>query len=345
MIRVPAIDRRAIDQWPIAGSGLSVRVTTCAARAGMKTVADLRAARAEDVLALRHFGVTSLRHLRRFLRQCDRIAAGQLVFRDANELAGELLNGPQWDVIRSRYGLLREELRASRDFYTLQEIGNRTNLTRERVRQVEALALKRLASRFAEACLGAWRAGGRAFLEARGGVADFASFAEWPGDGTAGGLNPCALMLLLADLRPDEWIQHRDGFSLYGAGVLHRIEAQALDRLRRTRGPVPAAALRAAQGPGRIPDGMTDEALARVLERMPDVLALADGSFLHVGHVAVLLADAVPPGPPVHCEAVHAALNARLRPGSRRGLGFVVRALGASTLFVRPRGGLYTRKR
>ncbi len=49
-----------------------------------------------------------------------------------------LLNDREKEVIRLRFGLYHS------DELTLEEIGNRFNVTRERVRQIEAKAMKKI---------------------------------------------------------------------------------------------------------------------------------------------------------------------------------------------------------
>jgi RNA polymerase sigma factor (sigma-70 family) len=105
-----------------------------------------------------------------------------------------VLRRRQQQIIRLRYGLQSEEL-------TLQEIGDRLNITRERVRQLQKQALRRLRSPEARDSIRALRRSLVYWVEKAGGLVSEAELEEMIGQEMAiGDTNPAGVTRLLADL-------------------------------------------------------------------------------------------------------------------------------------------------
>ena len=62
------LTRQAIDDWPVAKSGLSARVVHCLEQAGVKNIGQLRGWGDQQLLNLTNFGATSLENVRWFFR-------------------------------------------------------------------------------------------------------------------------------------------------------------------------------------------------------------------------------------------------------------------------------------
>ena len=67
----------------------------------------------------------------------DEVAAGAMLHEQLERVLAEL-SPREAEIIRLRYGL------ADGHYYTLEEVGERFNVTRERIRQIEAKALRRI---------------------------------------------------------------------------------------------------------------------------------------------------------------------------------------------------------
>ena len=134
-IKIPAVSRETIDNWPVSEAGLPARAVHCCARADIRTVGALREWKAEDLMALRSFGIRTLKQTQSFFRLCRRLETDSLAFPDLKAVLAEFLLPAQLHVLGRRYGLNRTDAMAARDCETLQQIANGHRLTRERVRQ------------------------------------------------------------------------------------------------------------------------------------------------------------------------------------------------------------------
>src|ERR1043166_4798289 len=70
------LTREAIDDWPIAKSGLNARVVHCLEQTGVKTIGQLRGWDDPQLLNLANFGSTSLENVRWFFNWTHRLEAG-----------------------------------------------------------------------------------------------------------------------------------------------------------------------------------------------------------------------------------------------------------------------------
>ena len=144
MLTLPSIPLSQSNKWLLETSGLSARIVNATTDAGFRTVADLRKASGKDLLALNHFGERSLNQCTDFLQRCEDLSAGALTVASISTWI-EYFTGPDtYEVLSRRYGFFRADPGASRNFYTLQDIANRTGRSRERIRQVEEMSFTEL---------------------------------------------------------------------------------------------------------------------------------------------------------------------------------------------------------
>ncbi len=341
MFKVERIARERIDSWPVRGSGLPTRVVNGARLAGIQTVGQLRQKDNEELISLRAIGRISVRDIERFFDLCRRMEDGTLVFITIQEVFDLFLDGEEMDILARRYGLLRTDYQASRNFMTLQEIGNELQLTRERIRQVEKIARSNLESRLAACCLQPFQLYLTAFINSRDKVASCDDARDLEGQSWLSGYNPCSILLLLHDLNPEAYAEYRGLFSTFPAELLQRVKAAALDQLEQQGRPVPCGeVLRALNGPAA---SWTSAALGKLLDHTEQVAAVRDGRyFLPAGASEVFLRElAEEVQRPIHYRALAARFNERLKPASRRGSGYILKLLNASPLFVKADRGYY----
>ena len=97
--------RQAIDDWPVAETGLSARVVHCLDQAGVKTISQLRDWSDKQLLKLTNFGSTSLDNVRWFFGWTRRLEAGNGQIANFRALLREFLNQQEVFVLEQRYGL------------------------------------------------------------------------------------------------------------------------------------------------------------------------------------------------------------------------------------------------
>jgi hypothetical protein len=344
-IKVPAVTRETIDNWPIPEAGLPARVVHCCARAGIRTVGELREWRAEDLMALRSFGVRSLRQTHAFFRLCRQLEADTLVFPNLKAVLGEFLLPAQLHVLARRYGLLRKDATAARDCETLQQIADGHRLTRERVRQTEAAGMARLRCRLPGICLGPLVEAGTSYLDAHGGAASAREVSEGLDAGLFSPYNPPGALLLAADILPGR-IGFLNGlFTLTPSETLAAIEQRARAGLVAAGGPVDLIPLSERMGPPLLDELAPNRhaVLPRILTHMKDVLATRDGRFLLDDHADRLAADLLSARPeePLHFEAITGLLNDCLDERSALSATQVLMRLSRSDVFERVDRGRY----
>ena len=74
------MERKTIDKWPVAGSGLPTRVVNSTRAANISTVGQLRDLTDPQLRALHGMGAGSVRKIRRFFRTCTEIESGKKLF-------------------------------------------------------------------------------------------------------------------------------------------------------------------------------------------------------------------------------------------------------------------------
>lgn len=344
MFTVPAIPLGEIDGWKIRNAGFSARVVNAATRAGLDTVQELRMRSDADLIGLASIGPTSVVEVRRFWTRCQEIAAGQCYFLTLPDAVVSFIDTENWAVLIRRYGLYRPDAASSRKFMTLNEIGNELNLTRERIRQVEAQALHSLRANLPRHCLSPFLRYLRAFVESRQGIVNTTDIQDLEGQSWLAGLNPCSVFLLLHDIDAHYFQQHNQLFHHCADADMDAVGQKAIDWLSRQQ--VPTSLQRLwdaihAQIPLTAP-----VALAKVIEQVPKIISTIDQRYLTTpSALDQLLRELLEAEQePRHYREITTLLNQRLIRACRKGPGHVLRQLNASELFQKTARGKYTVK-
>lgn len=345
MLQVPPIKREVIDQWPVAESGLPVRVVNSVTPEGVAKIGELRTWSDQQLLSLRSLGRISLGHVRAFFKLCGQIEQGKQSFQNIQEVLAIFLDGPELKVLSSRYGFDRRDLVAGRNKATLQEIGNAEHRTRERIRQVQETAKKRLQSRLASACLQPFVEYFCRYVAERGGAVACADLAPIQNDTTLAGHNVCGVLLLLSDLVPARIAFYHGFFSVLPEATLQALESQALEALRKEARPVPLdALLKSIPPPERAADLRLP--LMYLMDHCPAAAATVDNRyFLFAGGTQPFLVEIMKElERPAHYRTVTNAFNERVKPLSRKGAGFILEMLNANPQCTRVDRGVYDLK-
>ncbi|MBN1558311.1 MAG: hypothetical protein JW951_09215, partial [Lentisphaerae bacterium] len=333
--------RENIDAWPIAEAGLPARVTRRMPPAGQRTVGDLRRLSDNELASIRGLGARSVNAVRAFFRECGALETGTRRFADADALLRHFLNTGQWNALALRYGLqAAEDARLSRRHATLQTIGTRRRITRERARQLENEARAILGCRLAQACLEPLYERFETALRAAGGALDAAGAAAALPRDDLDAYRPDAFLLLLCDCRGRP--VYRNGlFTLLSHDQLDRLETAAARLLDSRPTPQPFAVLHEALRPET--RSLTESGLRVVLAHLDRVAVTTGGGYVCMpGGSALLLRNLLGQHDrPVHFRALTAEYNALMRPGSRKGSGFVLGILNADPDIERFADGTY----
>jgi len=348
MLQVAPIKRDVIDLWPVAESGLPVRVTNSVTPTGVHTIGQLRSWSDQQLLTLRSFGRISLGHVRTFFRHCNQIEQGKQAFQNIREVFAIFLDDAEMKVLSARYGFDERELLASNDWKTLQEIGDLEHKTRERVRQIQETATAKLKSRLAAVCLQPFQEVFMRFINDHGKVIDGADLAPLQNDPLLGGCNVCGIVLLLSDLDPKRILFYHNLFSTLPESTIQTVESQAMAVLEKAARPVGIQEIVEA-----VPDNSdlpTPEnkahAVAWVMDHCPAAAATQDGRyFLYSSGTHAFLAEILKSlARPIHYRAVTNAFNDRVKPFSRKGAGFILDMLNANRQCTRVDRGVYDLK-
>ena len=348
MLQVKPVTREVIDAWPVAESGLPIRVVNSVAPAHVQTIAQLRSMSDAELLALRSLGKISLGHVRSFLKLCNQIEQGKQAFLNVQEVFSIFLDDAELGVLSARYGFGRKDLGASRNCVTLQEIGNAEHKTRERVRQIQETAMRQLQSRLARICLQPFIDYFVSYLEGLGRVANCVDLAPLQNDSAFAGFNPCSVLLLLGDLRPDRITFYNGFFSILALPAIRQVEDRATGILRAAAGPVALDHIVTDLSP--VPEAGNPEQARRiiscVMDHCPHAAATLDSRyFLYSVGTAAFLAEVLQDlERPAHYRAITDAFNDRLKPLSRKGAGFVLEMLNANPQCTRVDRGIYDLK-
>jgi len=341
MFKVEPIAREQIDAWTIRESGLPTRVVNGARLAHIETIGELRRKKSEELIAMRAIGRISVRDIARFFDLCRRMEKGTLVFLTIQEVFDLFLDREEMDILARRYGLLRTDYKASSNFMTLQEIGNELQLTRERIRQVENIALSHLTSRLATHCLQPFYLYLSAFINSRGKVITCDDARDLEGQSWLSGYNPCSILLLLHQLNPDPYTEHNGIFSTLSREVVGRAEVSILEFLADQNAPTPLPDLvRALDAPA---GAWSAPALGKLLDHCAPVAATTDGRYFLFtkGCEAFLVELLQGTERPVHYRTLTNLLNNHLKPACRKGNGYILKLLNASDRFVKTERGYY----
>ena len=349
MFQVTSVPRSEIDAWPVATAGLPRRIVNSVQAAGTQTVGELRKWSDENLLQLRSFGRISLDQVHYFFKLCDRIEKGNQAFASIREVLDIFLDPAQYNVISQRYGLNELPRVASRNWVTLQAIGNQDGKTRERVRQIEETAMEKLGSHMAFVCMEPFYYYLETFIRNRASAVAADEMADLPREGALGGFNPCSVALLLSDLRPDRIAFHNDFFTILPMAEVCEVERQVLDQLHAAAEPLHIDALLAKVTPPQSLVGSTalQRAVTVVMDHCPEAGAAVDGRyFLYTTSVLPFL-HGILQGleSPAHYRAVTSTFNTRVKARSRKGAGYILDMLNRSPRFHRVDRGLYALKK
>lgn len=345
MFTVPAIPLSEIDGWTIEDAGFSARIVNAATRAGIETVRDIRTRSDADLIGMASIGPASVDEVRRFWARCQAIAAGQCYFLTLPDAIEPFVDTENWAVLIRRYGLYRPDPAASRKFMTLQEIGNELNLTRERIRQVEAQALHSLRANLPRHCLSPFLRYLRAFIESRQGVVSTADLQDLEGQSWLAGLNPCSVFLLLHDIDAHYFQRHNQLFHIYSEIEIDAAAQEAVEWLNQQN---ELASLQ------KLWDAIHGQlsltapvALAKIIAQVPEILSTIDQQYLTTPTALDdLLRELLEAEQePLHYREITTLLNQRLLRACRKGPGHVLRHLNASELFQKTARGKYAVKR
>ncbi|GEM_PF-613115 len=345
MFKVDPIDRQTIDSWPIAESGLPTRVVNGTREAGILSVGELRRKSDEELFRLRTIGRVSLRDIHNFFNLCQQIESGQLIFITIQQLFDLFLDKEEMTVLIGRCGLQRDDANASRNFMTLQEIGNTMHLTRERIRQVENTALAKLQSRLADVCLQPFYLYLRHFIHSRDQTVDYSEAYDLSGQAWLSDYNPCPVMLLLADLAPDKLTAYNRFFSILPRKTIETLERTAISVLKQESRSMSLdhIASRVASVAPDIPDISLRKAVRVILDYYPQSAPTMDNRyFLYPNGAHDFLTETMQSlSGPTGYRAITNAFNARLKPEGRKGAGYILKLLNEHPACARIDRGQY----
>jgi hypothetical protein len=335
--------REDVNAWPLAEAGLPARVVNRCAEAGLRTLGELRALSADALGRVRGLEAKSLARTREFLALCDEVEAGRSPLPTLDLVLQRFLKPAERDVLTARYGLAAPPDGVPPGRVTLQRLGSGLRLTRERVRQIERSAVRRLSTRLAQACLAPVIEPLLSLLDSRGGIAGETE-ANTVRSPAAGERRPSAVLHLLADCGGSIRL-HNGLFTTLQPAVLQEAERRALGALADSGTPCSPDRMAAAVA-GALPAGEVERARRIAdcaVERLPGVSRTADGAFfLTSGGASLVLRDVLRHmGGQGRAGEIRAEYNRRMRPGSRRGVGFVLKALRTDPGFRALEGGVY----
>jgi hypothetical protein len=344
MINVKPIDGEVMEQWPVESAGLPQRVMNSCTSAGIHTVGELRRLPAKELKSMRGIGAGSVRAVENFFEICDQISQNRKAFANLKAVFDALLKKEQHEILTLRYGLDNPDYAASRKHTTLQAIGSKHKVCRERVRQMENKAKNALSTRLAQACLQQVYDEYEAFIKSRSGVASPADIATL-GDGPVfEGYNPCSVLLLLSDCRGYPHY-HSGFFTTLPIDRIKRIETQAVDFLK-TRGYPQSLStmLDVLSDPSVSADPKAREDITRcTLNHFPLISATTDDRYFLPGlgteHVVREVMEKL--AQPAHFRTILREFNKLMIPGSRKGPGHILDVLQGSDRLSRTSSGYY----
>lgn len=324
------LTRQAIDDWPVAKSGLSARVVHCLEQTGVKNVGQLRGWSDPQLLNLTNFGATSLENVRWFFSWTRRLEAGNGHVPSFRALLREFLNSQEAFVIEQRYGLTDPLFRPHMKRRTLQEIARmRIRVTRERVRQIEESAIGTLRSQLARAVAEHQEVYWANRILSGSCVVTAAELNEWADDPILGGYQPWGALLLLTETL--ERITFRyDYFSVLPEHVLNHVEKQILQLLHAAQEPIPFERILAGVSDElNFLNGQRPRLVTVLLDHHPEISGTVDRRyFLPLVGAPLVIADILRGNQePVHFHELTRLYNERMQPHSRKGTGYILRVL------------------
>jgi hypothetical protein len=329
LVRAP-LERRQVDQWPIAESGLSVRVINCLQTAGVRAVGQLRDWSEKDLMALRNFGATSREDVRRFFQWTKRLECPNGRIFSFRSLLREFLNLQELMVVEQRFGLNDPRFRPNHKRPTLQRIASmRLGVTRERVRQIEELAVARLRSRLCRAVMEQQEILWHNRIQERGCVVTCTEVAEWVNDPLLGGYEPWGVLLLLSEITSRIRVRY-NYFTTLPQLVVDDAQRLILKLLNASRRPVAFENIvsKVSRELNSL-NGQHPRVVKVLLENHPEISGTLDRRYFadSVGAPLVLASLLQECDQPVHFHALTRLYNSAMSPQSRKGTGYILRVL------------------
>jgi|SRR5579859_4165287 len=322
--------RQEIDDWPIAGSGLSARVVHCLEQMSVKNIGELRGWSDQQLLNLANFGQTSLENVRWFFNWTRRLETGNGQISNFRAHLREFLNSQEVFVIEQRYGLTDPLFRPHMKRRTLQEIAKmRIRVTRERVRQIEESAIMALRSRLARAVAETQEVYWANRILAGSCVVTTAELGEWSDDPILGGYQPWGTLLLLHETL-ERITFHYDYFSILPGHVLLHVEKQILQILHAATEPIPFEKILASVSDElSFLNGQRPRLVTVLLDHHPEISGTVERRyFLPMVGAPRVIADILRGREePVHFHELTRLYNERMQPHSRKGTGYILRIL------------------
>ncbi|OGV70749.1 MAG: hypothetical protein A2283_19240 [Lentisphaerae bacterium RIFOXYA12_FULL_48_11] len=340
MLKVKPIDEETINGWQISESGLTARAVNACTAAGITTIGMLRRYNNNDLGKIKRMGNQSVQAIRSFLQTCNEIQAGNMSFNNLQALFTFFLSRSQYDTLNLRYRLHAK----GRNNKTLEEIGRKYAVTRERVRQVEGKARKILSSQLAQACLSGIY---ELYEDAVGNnnlIATDETISNLPAHPLIAGYNTANLLHLLSDCSPRITF-HNSCYSLIAPERIKEVENKALGLLNSAKVPVLFDFIFNSLS-ADLPHGMAtlhQNILVYILRHNEKILSTIDDRYMagntgiasFIGEILQKLAQ------PLHFRLIMHEFNKLVQPHSRKGSGFILDILCSNPQFHKVSCGNY----
>ncbi len=340
------MNKEKMNSWSIKNSGPSARIVNSTVAAGFSSVGALRKQSDETLFNLRGMGKTSLNEIHAYFDLCDCIFSRKKTFENIENVLQLFWDKNECNVLSTRYGFFRQDLKASSNYYTLVKIGNEANRTRERIRQIEVTAKKKLQSKLAKVCLDPFYEFFRDYLYSLGTLASCSDLATLKNHPILGSYNPCSILLLLADYNPKSIAFYRNSFSVLSIETLYTLEKQILNYLKSLTHTVPLLDIIASLPdiPGLENPLHLKHTTETLLNHHPQVASMIDQRyFMPDQSRGLFIREVMQELPlPAHYQTITQAANKKLTPTSRKGSGFVLKALNNDPDCIRVEKGMYT---
>ncbi len=329
-----SIERDFADGWGIESSGLSARVVNCCKREACKTVGDLRRMSEFALMNWRSLGVNSIEEIRRFFKLCDSLEKGDGYFTTLEGLLDFFLNEAEYGVLMARYGLKLKKAAPSRHSFTLQQLADERDLTRERVRQVQDLALNKLSCKLAACFLRPFNSQVLGIIEDHAGIISCETAAEID-CACFDGLNSCSALLLMSDIAGAGFEFHNGFFSTWSRSDVDSFVKETISRLEHFDRPVSPEEISSKYGVDELVAALRGSSNILITKNFD--LICSDLSFL------CFVEGLLPEGNKrFHYRELKSQANEVLDPSTRKGSGFYLRRLQSSGFFNREGSGIYS---
>lgn len=328
------IERRFIDGWDVETSGLPARVVNCCKREACNTVGDLRSMNHSDLMNWRSLGANSIKAIEVFFGLCESLEKGGAHPGSFESLLEMFLNEAELNVLIARYGLDLRQVAPKRHINTLQHIADDRSLTRERVRQIQDLAMNKLSSRIATCFLLPFTSQVRRIIEDHAGIMSYETAAEI-GIDCLKGLNNCAALLLMSDINGAGFVYHNGFFSTWKSADIDFFAKDTVSKLENFDRPVRAEDISSKYGLNEVMNAVRGN--TNLLITKDKHLIFSDLSFLCF--VSGLLPDG---RKKFHYRELKSWADEVLDQSTRKGSGYYLRRLLSSGCFNKEGFGTYS---